>query len=338
MSVQKIILSVLKSMPSPILRLMAGKPHEIDGFSLDPNIQILANMAPAPKEQSLDEMRVSVHDTFKVLNAPRRANVHVVDNAYDGKTGRLKVREYEPDGLGANAPAILFFHQGGLVLMDIDTCDTFCTILADVCKARVISLDYNLCPEHAFPAPIEEGVALWDYVQDNASALGIDPARVAVAGDSAGGLISVNVCLKTKSRRAKIHPAAQLLAYPWVSTDMSAGGSLDSCKDAFPLNSQTMDLFNQLVFPDDKTRESLIANPLRARSLKNMPPAIIATAGFDPIRDQGDAYAARLLENDNHVVHHCFGSLSHSFLAMGNVSKAAEEASIQIAQDLAAIL
>ncbi len=338
MSAQKFILSALKAMPAPILRLLAGKPLEIDGFSLDPNIQILANMAPAAKEQSLDELRSSVRETFKVLNAPGRANIRSADKVYDAKAGPLKVREYEPVGLGANAPAILFFHQGGLVLMDLDSCDTFCTVLADECKARVISLDYNLCPEVAFPAPIEEGIALWDYVQENAAQLGIDPTRVAVAGDSAGGLISVNICLKVKARRAKIQPAAQLLAYPWVSTDLSTGGSLESCKDAFPLNSETMALFNTIVFPDEKAQTSALANPLSARSLKNMPPAIIATAGFDPIRDQGNAYAARLLENDNHVVHHCFGSLSHSFVAMGNVSKAAEEASVQIAQDLASVL
>jgi acetyl esterase len=338
MSMQRLIVSLLKNLPNGLVKSLAGQPLVIDGNTLDPNIQILAKLAPPPQQQSIQEMRAAVAASFKNLNAARRKSVHVVDTSFKGPASDLPIRIYEPDGIEPDAPAILFFHQGGLVLMDLDSCDTFCSIMAEECGAKVISLDYRLCPEHEFPAAIEDAFALWDYVQDNAAGLSIDPTRVGLAGDSAGGLITANVAIKMRGERRKIRPRAQLLIYPWVTTDLEDQPSLISCAECFPLNSATMELFNNLVFPNEKNLKSPLANPLKARSLKNLPPAIVATAGFDPIRDQGNAFAARLAAEGNTVSHHCFTSLSHSFVALGNVSKAAEAASIQLAKELRGLL
>ena len=254
-----------------------------------------------------------------------------------GPAGDMLARIYEPANLPDNAPAVLFFHQGGLVVMDLDTDDAFCTILADECKAKVISLDYRLCPEHNFPAPIDDAMALWDYVQANAAALGIDGARVAVAGDSAGGLISSVICQQVRDAGG-VQPAAQLLAYPWVSTQLAETGSAVSCAECFPLTSSTMEFFNATVFPEGKHIDHPFANPLHNDNLANLPPAIIGTAGFDPIRDQGNDYADRLKAAGNQVTHYCFNSLSHSYLSLGNVSKNAEKAGITLARDLAKII
>jgi acetyl esterase len=221
--------------------------------------------------------------------------------------------------------------------MDLDTDDAFCTILADECKAKVISLDYRLCPEHNFPAPIDDAMALWDYVQANAAALGIDGARVAVAGDSAGGLISSVICQQVRDAGG-LQPAAQLLAYPWLSTQLAETGSALSCAECFPLTSSTMEFFNATVFPEGKHIDHPFANPLHNDNLANLPPAIIGTAGFDPIRDQGNDYADRLKAVGNQVTHYCFNSLSHSYLSLGNVSKNAEKAGITLARDLAKII
>ena len=134
-------------------------------------------------------------------------------------TATLKARIYEPKRASDTDPGILFFHQGGLVIMHHLTDDYFCSLLADECRAKLITLDYRLCPEHAFPAAIEDGLALWNYVHDNAENLGIDRRRVALAGDSAGGLIASVMCqlLRDKAKLEKIaQPAAQLLAIRWV--------------------------------------------------------------------------------------------------------------------------
>ena len=340
MNMQRVILGVLKNLPSPLVRLLAGSPVTIDGYTLDANMQLLGKIAAgAPAPENIEAMRAGVRDMCLSTNEPRRAGVESYDTIWHGDGAPLSVRVYAPTQIADDtAPAILFFHQGGLVLMDVDSDDSFCTVLADECQARVISLEYRLCPEHAFPAAIDDALSLWQYVQDHAAELNIDPKRVAVAGDSAGGLLAANVCLKVKARRTKTQPVAQLLVYPWVSTDLQETGSLVSCAECFPLNSQTMDLFNAMVFPDGKLLNSPLANPLKAKSVKGLPPAIIATAGFDPIRDQGNAYAERLKEAGNDVTHFCFGHLTHSFLIMGNVSKAAQLASAQLARTLATAL
>lgn len=341
MNIQRLVLGTLKRVPHFILRRMAGPPLVIDGNVLDANIHLLANLSPTREEgdgpPTPVELRATIQENFSVFDAARAAGVSSRDTTIPGPAGDMPVRIYEPRNCPAIAPAILFFHQGGLVVMDLDTDDGFCSVMADECGARVISLDYRMCPENAFPAAFDDAFALWDYVQAEATALGIDPARVALAGDSAGGLLGSVMTLELRDRGG-VQPAAQLLAYPWVSTDMDAGGSLQSCAEAFPLDRATMDFFNSMVFPDGVNIDHKWANPLAWESHAKLPPAVIATAGFDPIRDQGNAYAEKLKAAGNQVTHHCFGSLTHSFLIFGNVSKAAQQAARQIARDLAALL
>ena len=338
MSKDRVILGILKNLPNFIVQRLAGPAVEIDGNRLDANIQLLAKMAGTPEaETDINKMRADIHANFTNLDGKRRASVKSREAHIPGPAGDMLARIYEPANLPDNAPAVLFFHQGGLVVMDLDTDDAFCTILADECKAKVISLDYRLCPEHNFPAPIDDAMALWDYVQANAAALGIDGARVAVAGDSAGGLISSVICQQVRDAGG-VQPAAQLLAYPWVSTQLAETGSAVSCAECFPLTSSTMEFFNATVFPEGKHIDHPFANPLHNDNLANLPPAIIGTAGFDPIRDQGNDYADRLKAAGNQVTHSCFNSLSHSYLSLGNVSKNAEKAGITLARDLAKII
>ena len=343
MSLQNLILDALRRAPTFITQKLAGPPLSIDGHELDPNLQILANMAAkqaGEPPQNAVEMR-EVADGFKAMGLPRRRGIKINDVTLPLATAELKARIYSPKNANATDPCILFFHQGGLVVMDETTDDRFCSVLADECGAKVISLGYRLCPENKFPAAIEDGLALWDYVHDNAEALQIDKRRVALAGDSAGGLIAATMCqvLRDKNQSEKTpQPAAQLLAYPWVSTKIETFGSAVSCADTFPLNTHTMDLFNAAVFPNDKQIDHIWANPLHNENLQKLPPAIIATAGFDPIRDQGNEYAEALSAVGNQVTHYCFDELTHSFLMMGRISDAAEAACVQIARDLAAHL
>mgnify|MGYP006433112535 FL=1 len=339
MSLQNLILGVLRNSPDFLKRRLAGEPVEIDGNVMDTNIQIVANMSAAEAGDpptTVDAWRAQAN-AFDAMSLPRRAGVSIEDTVLDLAGHSLKARIYSPRGASANDPAVLFFHQGGLVIMHHLTDDYFCSVLAAECGAKVISLDYRLCPEAAFPAAIDDGMALWAYVQENAAALGIDPKRVALSGDSAGGLISASMTHLLRDAGG-VQPAAQCLAYPWVSTDMSGDVSGQSCAECFPFSTTTMDFFNATVFPNDENLDHPLANPAKNKNLADLPPAVIGTAGFDLIRDQGNAYAKALEAAGNKVTHHCFTSLTHSYLIMGRVSHTAQKACVQLAQDLAVYL
>ena len=337
MNSERMVMSLLKNLPGFIVRRMAGPPVVIDGNVMDANMQLLAKMAGSPEpEADIVAMRAGIRTNFQSLDGPHRRGVSKRETHIPGPAGDMLAQVFEPAKTSDRDPAVLFFHQGGMVLMDSETCSSFCTELAAECNAKVISLEYRLCPENKFPAAIDDGMALWDYVQANAASWGIDPHRVAVAGDSAGGMISAVMCQQLRDTEGAV-PAAQVLVYPWVAAQVAPEGSAVSCANCFPLTEDTMTFFNAQVFPEDKNIDHAFANPLMNENLADLPPAIIATAGFDPIRDQGNEYADRLKAAGTQVTHYCFSSLTHSFLTMGNVSKEAQRAGRQLARDLAKV-
>ena len=338
MNMQKLMLGVFRRLPAAAIRRMAGPPQQVDGFTLDPYIQLLTRQeGPDLSQLPVAEARTIASEMMRTLNAPRRRGVVVSDERLPGPAGPMAVRHYFANGAARPSPLILFFHQGGMVLLDLDSCDTFCTILAQTCRAHVISLDYRLAPEHVFPAALEDAEALWDYVIREAETLGVDVARIGVCGDSAGGLMTASLCQQLRDKGAKVQPKAQLMVYPWVSSKPETSGSAVSCADAFPLNQTVMQWFMGQVFPKADMLEHPLANPLH-NELRGLPPAIVATAGFDPLRDQGKAYAEALKKAGVDARYHCFGDLSHSFLAFGQVSRKATAASEQLAREFATLL
>ena len=341
MNLQLLVLDTLRHTPHWLLRLFAGAPLDIDGNRLDMNMQVLAKLSArgsstSDAPPSVDDIRRTAAE-FNDLNLPTVAGVAVEDTTIELLGNRLNARIYRPPSSKKLKPAILFFHQGGLVIMDHLTDNHFCSLLAARCGTVVFSLDYRLCPENAFPAPIEDARALWEHVQAFSDDYGVDPARVALAGDSAGGLISSTLALVLRDEGGH-QPKALCLAYPWVTTNNEDQPSHSSCANTFPLTADTMHFFNSQVFPDDHNKDHPWANPLHAESLSDLPPTVIGTAGFDPIRDQGNAFANRLVESGNQVAHFCFESLTHSYLMFGRVSGAAERACETLASELSKML
>ena len=336
MRFENIILDILRVLPKSVLKLIAGPPLVIDGNQLDLNIQVAEKLS----EKEMKKTRITTHDyreaakRFDLTGLPRVKKIKIKDIELNGPVETLKARIYYPKIISSHDGAVLFFHQGGLVLWDHLTNDYFCSLLADKCDAKVISLDYRLCPENEFPAPIEDCLFLWDYVQENSSKLGINPNKIALAGDSAGGMISSTMSIILRDRGG-IQPIAMCIAYPWVTSSFEDQPSLQSCADTFPLSRETVEFFNKSVFPDGKNLDHRWANPLYENDLTNLPPTIIATAGFDPIRDQGNSFAEKLINNKNEVKHHFFSNLSHSFLILGRISNEANRACIQLASELA---
>ena len=326
-------------LPKRILRRMAGDPLVIDGNTLDLQMQVFAAAAArrqAGAEPSVDALREGFAALAAIAAHDPVDEVSIHDRTIPGPGGDLATRIYHPPVTTGAAPAIVWFHQGGYVIGDLETDHALCTTLSARCGAVVVSVAYRLAPEHPFPAFVDDGVAAHRWVLDQAEGLGVDPGRVAVAGTSAGGMLAAVVC-----QQARVHgtsqPHAQILVYPGIDFTAS-GGSRDSCADVFPLTEATLQFFARHALPDPAAANDVRASPGRADELWGLAPAVLVTSGFDPLRDEGDAYAAALEKAGVRVVHRTESSLTHSFTMFGGVCKEAQRAVDRLADDVAAVL
>ena len=236
-----------------------------------------------------------------------------------GPAGPIPLRLYRGHGAGKDRPqpALVFFHGGGWVIGDLDSHDQPCRALANAARSIVVAVDYRLAPEHKFPAAVEDAIAATRWIAENASRLGIDAARLAVGGDSAGGNLAAVVALDARDHGGPAL-AFQVLVYP--STDM--GLDLPSHfrhADQLPLRRATMQWFVNHYLRNGADTADWRASPLRAGSFADLPPALIVTASFDPLRDEGEAYAKALSEAQVPVALERFAGQIHGFLSMGRI-------------------
>jgi acetyl esterase len=257
------------------------------------------------------------------------------DRSIPGPAGPLRLRIYRPRGPGAeSAPLVTFFHGGGWVIGDIDTHDGSCRILSRRTGAVVVSVDYRLAPEHPFPAALDDCDAAVTWVAAQARDLGADPGRLAVAGDSAGGNLAAAVTLRARERGGPAI-AAQALVYPAVDfttvrpSEMSNG-------EGYLLTAAAMHWFAAQYLGDHDPSDPR-ASPLLA-DLAGLPPAVVATAEFDPLRDEGRAYADALRDAGVAVDHLEFPGLVHGFMGLGSLSPASARATDEVWAALAALL
>jgi acetyl esterase len=236
-----------------------------------------------------------------------------------GSAGPIPLRLYrgQDAAQGRRQPALIYFHGGGWVIGDLDSHDQVCRSLANAIPSVVVAVDYRLAPEHAFPAAVDDAIAATDWIAANAARLGIDPARLAVGGDSAGGNLAAVVCLDARERGGP-RLRHQVLVYP--GTDMRMGWpSIERHAEQLPLTRAAMRWFvgHYLRAPGDMT--DWRASPLLAASHRDLPPALVITAGFDPLQDEGEAYAKALSRAGVEVRHERFEGQIHGFLTMGRI-------------------
>jgi acetyl esterase len=237
--------------------------------------------------------------------------------------GEIRLRAYRGVGAPETAPCLVFYHGGGWVIGDLDSHDVPCRAIANGAACRVISVDYRLAPEHKFPAAFEDAAAALRFVAREAPRLGVDPVRIAVGGDSAGGNLAAAVSLLARDDAATPAPVFQLLIYPAVDLAMTAA-SYQRITEGVPLTANTARWFRDhyLATMDDAT--DWRASPLRAPSLKGLPPALVLTVGLDPLCDEGIAYARRLDEDGVRVAHLHFADQIHGALTMGRFIRASD--------------
>jgi acetyl esterase len=250
------------------------------------------------------------------------ADVVASDLTVAGGEGAIPARLYRRPEAATPGALLVYFHGGGWVIGDLETHDAHCRRLAAFSGARVLAVDYRLAPEHPFPAGHDDALAATRWAFDHAADIGVDPARIGVGGDSAGGNLAACVALDLRGdpvRRLKL----QLLLYPAVGPHQPTASRRD--RDGPVLSSAAMDFFEASLaafgHPDGAR-----AMPARAADLSGLPAALVVTAGFDPLEDEGRDYAAALVAAGVPARHVHYPSLVHDFYVMGDVSPAVMEA------------
>ena len=219
--------------------------------------------------------------------------------------------------------------SGGGVIGDLSTCEVFCTLLAKVARCAVLSVDYRLAPEHRFPAGLEDYLAAYRWGRDNAARFGAPAGSAAVGGDSMGGNFAAIACQELR-RQGEAQPAMQLLIYPALDV-AGEGPAMTTYAEAWPLSRATMEWFmGQYLQPEDSPGDPRLS-PIRERDLRGLAPAVIATAGFDPLLDQGEGYARALADAGVATRYRRYDALAHAFTAMTLVP-AADAACREIAE------
>lgn len=331
------ILRVVCGLPDGLNRAIFGAPPQVDGQQLATEMQALRRLASLVRDESASaygklspqQGRARIRAGAAAAAGPKRSAPSVFDTAIPGPGGTIPARFYEPHGIGLeNRPLIVYFHGGGWTVGDLDTCDSVCRFLALNTPATVLSVGYRLAPEHPFPAAVEDAWTAYRWAVSDSTRLGVDPARIAVAGDSAGGNLAAAASLIARDEGDRA-PAMQALIYP--VTDVGGGQkSRETFAKGFLLARADMDWFERHYLPPDADRTDPRVSMLRAADLSGLPPAYVATAGFDPLRDEGEAYAARMQEAGVEVTLRRHPGLIHGFANMTAISRTAHGAMLEL--------
>jgi acetyl esterase len=287
---------------------------------LDPQAQRVIDAMAAlnlkPVEESTPaEARESIRSRTAALG-PFPDVAAVLDHRVPVAGGEITVRAYSPGGPGPH-PALVYYHGGGWVIGDLDTHDGLCRSLTNAARCAVLSVDYRLAPESKYPVAVEDSYAALLWIAANAERLGIDRRRVAVGGDSAGGNLATVMALVARDRKGP-RLALQVLIYPVTDHDLDTRSYRENAT-GYVLTREGMRWFwNHYLAGESQGREPY-ASPLRASSLAGLPPALVITAEYDPLCDEGEAYAARLRDAGVPVTLTRYPGMFHGFVRMTNI-------------------
>jgi acetyl esterase len=279
-------------------------------------LTMMAAAAPAERRRpSTSERRASLAKLMQFARADA-AGVSATDGSLPGPGGDIAYRLYAPANDGALAPGFIFFHGGGMVAGSIETHDRVTAALAEATGCRLISIDYRLAPEHKFPAGVEDAIAATGFVARNAASLGIDAERLLIGGDSAGATLAAVVCQHALRNGPAI--VAQCLICPVLDFEETSP-SREAFAEHHLIDRATLEADLADYLPAGTDPADVRISPLRALQVTGLPAAIIHTAEFDPMRDEGNAYARKLLAAGVTVEHICHDGMIHNFHAMSAV-------------------
>jgi len=324
----------LMRLPAPVLRLLCGgRAIRIDGQELDAQMQLACFLLAHSGHPSFETLppaqaRADIRRTAAAFEGALLPLAKVEERRIPGPAGEIRTRLYRPFESDLPRPLLVYYHGGGWVVCDLDTHDSCCRFLALHAAVNVLSIDYRLAPEHRFPAAVDDCVAAFRWAVEHAAELGSDPARVAVGGDSAGGNLSAVVSQQT-AREGGASPAFQLLLYP--VTDLSTKHeSYHLFGEGFFLTEKQMDWYRGHYLPDEAAALDPRASPLLAENLRGLAPAHVVTAGFDPLRDEGELYAKKLEAAGVPVMLRQQAGLIHGFANAPDIGTASRHAMQEI--------
>ena len=311
------LLNTLLSLPAFAKRRIVGKPIRVDGLELDLDMQLMVKLSNLEKP-----VRPSRHD-HRQLHASRQA-FNTTTRVVQGKVVPMATQELTfcqtaptlPGRLYIPATAgdllLIYFHGGGWVHGNLDTHDNLCRHLARTTQARVLSIEYQKAPENPWPTAVNDVLRAYEDIVTRLPELGLKQPVIAVAGDSAGGKLATVLARKLSSRTDITKPAAQLLIYPSADSPREVG-SRSLFADGFLLTDEGIRIYRDCYIPEDQDQCHPDISPLYAEDLHDSPPAIVVTAGFDPLRDEGRDYARKLKEAGVDVQWIEFPGLVHGF-------------------------
>ncbi|MCI2422011.1 alpha/beta hydrolase [Saccharopolyspora sp. K220] len=327
------------ALPQPVRRLIAGRPIRLDDQELALDAQLLLKLQQLSGHDGLaattpEIAREGMRRATKITAAHPVPGVVVADRRIATAAGEKEARLYRPRELTEPGPLLVFYHGGGWVIGDLDTHDDLCRFLAKHAGIRVLSVAYRRAPEFPFPAALDDSIEAYQYALDNAAELGTDRAAIAVGGDSAGGNLAASVALHA-TRSGLPKPVFQLLIYP-ATEGVTRHRSRELFGNGFLLTDHDMDWFMDHYVPDLDARQDPRLSVLRADDLSGLPPAYVVTAGFDPLRDEAEAYAKRLADAGVTVLSRRFPDLIHGFANLRTIGNRFQEALFEIVGTLRA--
>jgi acetyl esterase len=329
------LLKVVCGLPPRLLRRLFGPAVEVDGQTLAPDIQALLGMAKLAASESFTAgvpvetaRRNRLLEAEVVAERPPQPMARVEEIEIPGPAGAIAARRYVPQGVPAgSAPLLVYFHGGGWVIGDLDTHDAPCRFLAANSGVQLLAIDYRLAPEHPFPAAAEDAFAAYAWASASAAELGCDPARIAVVGDSAGANLAAVASLQARDAGLQL-PAMQLLIYPVIVAD-EVLPSRRTFGEGYLLSRPDMDFFEDHYLPKSVDRSDPRVSILRAEDLSGLPPTYLAIAGFDPLRDEGVAFAEHLREAGVPVSLRLHPGLVHTFANLTAICPTARQAMLE---------
>jgi acetyl esterase/lipase len=325
------ILRAACGLPPWLQRALSGAPTRLDGQELAPEVHFLLRLAALAGDRSVaqdrspEQARADNRASAAAAAGPPRPMARVEPLTVPGPAGPIPARLYvAPGAPPPPRPLLVYFHGGGWTIGSLDTHDGPCRFLATYGGAAVLSVDYRLAPEHPFPAAVDDALAAFRWAAGSAAELDADPARIAVIGDSAGGNLAAAVSLLARDGDGPL-PAMQALIYP-VTDAVGGQRSRDLFARGFLLTKADMDWFEAHYLPDPSLSADPRVSVLRAEDLSGLPPAYVATAGFDPLRDEGELYAERMRAAGVKVALRRHPGLIHGFANMTAISRTARAA------------